>query len=104
MTSTMFVTLVQAIITICGILITAYLVPYIKGAFAQDQLDKFFNYVAIAVRCAEQIYTVEQWKEKKEYVLSYAKKVLSEKIKINLTDDDIDVIIEGIVNEIKHGE
>lgn len=102
MNSELFVKIILAIVSICGALVTAYVVPFIKSKISSEELSKLFEYVKIAVRCAEQIYTVEQWQEKKEYVMNYVMNIMNEKLHINLSYDQIDTIVEGIVNEVKH--
>jgi hypothetical protein len=102
MNSELFVKIILAIISICGALVTAYVIPFIKSKISSTELNKLFEYVKIAVRCAEQIYTVEQWQEKKEYVMNYVMNIMNEKLHIELSYDQIDTIVEGIVNEVKH--
>lgn len=102
MNGELLVKIVLAIISICGALVTAYVIPFIKSKISSTELNKLFEYAKIAVRCAEQIYTVEQWQEKKEYVMNYVMNIMNEKLHINLSYDQIDTIVEGIVNEVKH--
>lgn len=102
MTTDLFMKLVMSLISILGVIFTAYIVPMIKANASQKQLDQLSYYVAVAVRCAEQIYTPEQWKEKKQYVTDYVLGLVNSKLHINLDEQDIDIIIEGVVNEIKH--
>lgn len=102
MTTDLFMKLVMSLISILGVIFTAYIVPWIKTNMTQKQLDQLSYYVTVAVRCAEQIYTPEQWQEKKQYVTDYILNTVNSKLKIGLDEQDIDVIIEGIVNEIKH--
>lgn len=102
MTTDLFMKLVMSLISVLGVIFTAYVVPMIKANVSQKQLDQLSYYISVAVRCAEQIYTPEQWKEKKQYVFDYVLDVVNSKLHINLDEKDIDVIIEGIVNEIKH--
>lgn len=102
MTTELFIKLATSIISILGVIFTAYIVPLIKANVSQKKLDQLSYYVSVAVRCAEQIYTPEQFKEKKQYVVDYVLDVVNSKLHINLNEQDIDIIIEGIVNEIKH--
>lgn len=102
MTTDLFMKLVMSLISVLGVIFTAYVVPMIKANVSQKQLDQLAYYVSVAVRCAEQIYTPEQWKEKKQYVFDYVLDIVNSKLHINLDEKDIDIIIEGIVNEIKH--
>lgn len=102
MTTEMFIKLVLSLASALGVIFTAYIVPLIKANISQKKLDQLSYYVAVAVRCAEQLYTPEEWKEKKQYVTDYVLDIVNSKLKINLDEKDIDIIIEGIVNEIKH--
>lgn len=102
MNGELLVKIVLALISICGALVTAYVIPFIKSKISSTELNKLFEYAKIAVRCAEQIYTVEQWQEKKEYVMNYVINIMNEKLHIDLSYDQIDTIVEGIVNEVKH--
>lgn len=94
--------LIKAIITVLVILITSVLIPYIKGRIGQDKLDILSQYAEYGVRCAEQIYTKEQWKEKKAYVYDYVIGKAND-LGIGLTEADIDLIVEAVVNAVKHG-
>lgn len=102
MTTGLFMKLVMSLISVLGVIFTAYIVPLIKANISQKQLDQVAYYVSVAVRCAEQIYSPEEWKEKKQYVTDYVMGIVSSKLHINLDEQDIDIIIEGVVNEIKH--
>lgn len=101
MTNELFIKIVGAVITILVSLITAFVIPWIKTRVETDKLEKFDYYLKLAVRCANQIYTPEQWKEKKQYVTDYITKLCNDTFKLSLTAQDIDVLIEGYVNEIK---
>ena len=82
-------------------LITAYVVPYLKSKITKDQMETLLYYVNIAVKAASQIYTKEQWAEKKEYCMKYIKDVVNDKLSITLTDEEISTIIEGVLNGLK---
>lgn len=104
MTTELFLKIVMALITIMSALVTAYVIPYIKTKISAEELENISYFVTVAVRCAEQIYTAEQWQEKKEYVMDYVRNVMDEHFKIKLSYDQLNAIVEGIVNEIKHGD
>lgn len=103
MNNEVFLKITTAIITIAVTLITGYLIPWLKSKINQTQLEKIDYYVRLAVRCAEQIYTAEQWVQKKEYVTKYITDVCNNTFNLTLSDTDIDVLIEGAVNELKKG-
>lgn len=103
MTNDLFIDIIGAVITIVVSLITAYVIPWLKTKITDSQLEQLKRYVELAVRCAEQIYTPEQWIEKKEFVLTYITETVNDKFTLSLDNVDIDLIIEGVVNEIKKG-
>lgn len=102
MTSELFVKIMLSIITICGALISAYVVPYVNSRIGAEKLAILENYVRVAVRCAEQVFSKEQWQDKKLYVTTVARDFINTKLGIELSETELDTIIEGIVNEIKH--
>ncbi|MCR5790373.1 MAG: phage holin family protein [Lachnospiraceae bacterium] len=101
LTAEMLRTLINAVLTIAGILLTAYAIPWLKEKIGAEKLSTLESYIIYAVRCAEQIY--QDNKEKKQYVYNYILKK-SEDLCLNLTPADIDLMIEGAVNLIKKGE
>lgn len=104
MTTELFIKIVSAVITIVISLVTAYVIPYLKAKIGTDGMDKLYWYVDMAVRCADQIFTPEQCEQKKAYVFAYILSVVNNKLHINLDEADIDIIIEGAVNQIHKGE
>lgn len=102
MNNEVFLKIIGAIITIAVTLITGYLIPWLKSKINQTQLEKIDYYVRLAVRCADQIYTAEQWAQKKEYVTKYITDVCNKTFNLTLTETDIDVLIEGAVNDLRH--
>lgn len=91
----------KLIVALVSMVITTVLVPYIKERIGNDKYNKLVEYTKYAVRCAEQLYTPEEWKEKKEYVSHYITQKAND-MGIGLNEQDIDLLIEGVVNLIKH--
>ena len=88
--------IIKLMITIAGLVITYYLVPFLKEKVGEQKFDETYNWVAIAVNAAEQIFNKPNMGEmKKEYVLKF----LNEK-GVNLPEDDLDALIEAVVYEI----
>lgn len=102
MTDELFIKICSGIITIVVAVVMYVLIPYISSKLNKTQLEKLDYYLNLAVRCANQIYTPEQWEQKKAYVTEYITDVVNSKLKLSLNEKDIDVIIEGAVNLIKH--
>jgi LL-H family phage holin len=88
--------IIKLLITIAGLAITYYLVPFLKKKVGEKKFDEIYNLVAIAVNAAEQIFNQPNMGEKKkEYVIKF----LEEK-GIDITDEQIDALIEAVVYEI----
>ena len=102
MNNEMITVIVKAVVAVLSVLITSVVIPYIKGKIGENKYNEIKYYVEYAVRCAEQIYTPEQWQEKKAYVKEYIIRKAKE-FGIDMTEEDINVLIEGIVNEVKYG-
>jgi len=98
MSSDAFLTIVGAILTIIVTIVSAYVIPYIKQKITAEDMETINYYIQLAVKCADQIYTKDEYKQKKEYVVNYICKVIDEKLHIKLTEQDVDTLIEGIVN------
>ena len=89
--------LIELLFTLTGILLSSFLIPYLKSKTSKEQQDQINTWVKIAVTAAEQIYQGNgRGSEKKEYVIKW----LAEH---NVTYDDskIDAMIEAAVYELK---
>ena len=66
-----------------------------------NNYEQLLTYIEYAVRSAEQLYKITESKEKKRYVYNY---ILEKSIDLNLdlNPDDIDLLVEGTVNEVKY--
>lgn len=94
--------LVKALAIILGMIFTIVIKPAIETYVGKDKVEEYVGYIKVAIRCAEQIFTPEQWAQKKNYVYEYAVEK-AHLMGLELTEQDIDVLIEGFVNEIKKG-
>ena len=103
MNNEMVSVIVKAVVAVLSVLITSVVIPYIKGKIGENKYNEIKYYVEYAVRCAEQLYTPEQWQEKKAYVKEYIIRKAKD-FGIDMTEEDINVLIEGIVNEVKHNK
>ena len=102
MDTKVFMTIAMAIISIAGTLITAYVIPWIKANISEKDFNKIIKWSRLAVRCADQIFTPEQWEQKKEYVMQYIIDKCN-KLGLKLSEVDINTLIEAMVNQIHHG-
>jgi len=88
--------IILAIITLIAGLITRYLIPCIKDKLSERQYDVFNGLVKVGVYAAEQIFTSEQWKEKKEYVVNLLKEN-----GYSVDTTAVDALIEATVRELR---
>jgi LL-H family phage holin len=89
--------LVEAVIALAVVLITGFLIPFLKSKVEIAKWEKWRNIARIAVQAAEQIFMGEgRGTEKKEYVLNY----LSEKLKVD--KETLENLIESGVFEINN--
>ena len=102
MDTKVFMTIAMAIISIAGALVSAYVIPWIKANVSAKDLETITFWVRFAVRCADQLFTPEQWEQKKQYVMAYIIDKVAE-LGLKLTDEDINTLIEAAVNSLHHG-
>lgn len=100
-TSDMYVKVILGIISIISALISAYVIPYLKQSKNMKEFAMLNDFIVNMVRSANQLYTPEEYKEKKQYVLELVTRYANEKTSLGFTEEQIDAIIEGIVKEVK---
>lgn len=89
--------LISAVLKVVVIVVSMFLIPWIKKRISANDLDKILTYIEIFVAAAEQIFTIEQFEEKKHYVLQR----LAE-IGVNIDSETIDAQIEAAVLRLHH--
>lgn len=93
--------LLKIIISVCAALITAYAVPYLKTLKNDARYERMLDMVALAVRAAEQTITGSgQGAVKKAEVIKFVSEWLYGK-GINITEDELDQLIEAAVYSMK---
>lgn len=100
MSSDMITEITRAIVSVILILISAYVIPWLKNKIGEDKYATIIEYAEIVVRSAEKMYTVEEWAQKKAYAVN----MLSSKAKelgIDINEKEINAIIEGAVQAVK---
>ena len=87
---------IEAFIAVLSLVVTTFLIPWLKEKVAIEKLEKTKKWVAIAVEAAEQIYNESgMGKKKKEYVHGF----LSEK-GIAIDFNEIEALIESEVHKL----
>lgn len=90
----------KCLIMILTTLITAVVIPFIRQKMGEEKWKRLQEYTEYAVMCAEQIYGRDQCEAKKSYVMGFII-TKAEEIGLNISEKDIDLLIEGIVYAIK---
>ena len=92
--------IVVALIGLLGIIITSVAVPMIKANTSVKTQTIITNIIKTAVYAAQQIYTSEQWREKKDFAMEQVLKGL-EQYGIALDTESVSDAIEAALKEIK---
>lgn len=93
--------ILKLVISVCAALITAYAVPYLKTLKNDARYERMLDMVALAVRAAEQTITGSgQGAVKKAEVIKFVSEWLYGK-GINITEDELDQLIEAAVYQMK---
>lgn len=88
--------IINAIIALIAALVSAFLIPWLKSKVEAGKLAQYKEWVTIAVKAAEQIYTgTGRGEEKKKYVVEFLE---AKGFKIDF--NSIDNTIEAAVYEI----
>lgn len=94
--------ILEILITIFIVILLPELKKYLQNKLGNDKYEELLGYIEYAVRSAEQIYKVNESKEKKRYVYNYILDKSSE-LGLDLNPDDINILVEGVVNAVKYG-
>lgn len=84
--------LMQTVITLVSVVITTFLIPYLKRKLSAEKLGELKKWVGIAVNAAEQLYGSKNGQQKKEYVVAF---LLSKGIVFDV--DEVNALIESEV-------
>ena len=92
--------LTKAIISVVLILVSAYVIPWLKSYVGQNKYDMVVEFAEIVVRSAEKMYTPEEWAQKKAYAVNMVENK-SKEIGLDINEKEINAIIEGAVQAVK---
>ena len=93
-----------AVISLLGAILLRYFIPILIQKLDQEKMNRLAEWVRVAVRAAEMIFSTTEGKLKKEYVLEFLR---SKGYSVNTSemagviDQTIDVLIESAVKDLK---
>lgn len=92
--------IVKVVVMVAALVITRYLVPWLKEKIGADKLAVAEKWARYAVLKAQQVLWAESGKDRKAYVTEFLKEILTAK-NIALSDEQLDVLIEAAVKQMK---
>lgn len=92
--------LIESVVTVVIVLISAYVIPWLKNKVGEDRYNQILTYAELVVRSAEKIYIPEEWQTKKNYAVEMVI-VKARELGLNLSADEVNAIIEGAVQAVK---
>lgn len=101
MNSDLFVQIIVVLIMFLGMVLSSYVIPFLSSKIQESELTKLTDFAKKCVEWANQTIPVEQWQRKKIEVMALVIEYMHEHLKIKLTEEQIDVIVEALVNEAK---
>ena len=87
--------IIQALITLVSLVITGFIIPWLRQRLSNEKREKLRSWVAVAVRAAEQLYGSKTGLQKKEYVVTF---LLSKGLVFDV--DEVTAMIESEVYQL----
>lgn len=83
----------EVVVVVLGIVITRYLVPWLKEKYSAERVSNVYDLISKAVSAAEKLYAESgSGVLKKQYVIDYVKT-----LGITITEADLNMFIESAV-------
>lgn len=86
---------IEALIGLVSLIITGFLIPFLKQKLSNEKRERLRSWVSIAVAAAEQLMKNKSGIEKKEYVVSF---LLSKGLVFDI--DEVTAMIESEVYKL----
>lgn len=91
---------IKVVVMVAALIITRYLVPWLKEKIGAGKLAVAEKWARCAVLKAQQVLWDETGKDRKAYVTEFLKEILIAE-NIALSDEQLDVLIEAAVKQMK---
>ena len=92
--------IIMALIPVCGLVITGFVIPYLKVSIGDKQLAYIAQWVKKAVEAAEVLFDApKSGEEKRNYVIDFIDKMFNSK-KTVITKDQIRLLLESAWKEM----
>ncbi len=94
---------IKVIVMVAALVVARYLVPWLKEKIGADKLAQIEKWATYAVEMAQQVHWSEAGQDKKAIVTEFLKEILTAK-NISISDEQLNVLIEAAVKEMKMQE
>lgn len=95
--------ILRLVVLLAVLVVTYYLIPWVRGKIGQDRLDEITKWANAAVLMAQQVYAAKTGTERKVIVVDLLKDILIAK-NISISDKQLDMLIEAAVKAMKMQE
>jgi LL-H family phage holin len=93
--------IILMIISILVIVVTRFVIPFIKEKIGTEKLAKYEYWATVAVRAAEMLWNESgAGADKKKYVVNFLNEMFN-KNKVVITEQQIEILIESAVKQMK---
>lgn len=92
----------KLVVSVCAILVTIYVIPFLKSKVADKQWQDLLDIVEKSVLAAEQTIGAKNGTIKKSEVMAFVMDYISDK-GLNLTKELIDQLVEAAVYKMNNG-
>lgn len=92
--------ILKIVVMLAVLVVTRYLIPFIKEKISSSNFETAAQWAKYAVLKAQQVLWAESGEDKKAYVTEFLKEILIAK-NIALSDEQVDVLIEAAVKQMK---
>ena len=91
--------IIKVIVMVAALVVTRYLVPWLKEKIGADKLAQIEKWARYAVEMAQQVHWSKPGEDRKAIVTEFLREILITK-NISISDEQLDVLIEAAVKEI----
>ncbi len=95
--------IIKIIVMIAALVVTRYLVPWLKERIGAEKLGQVEKWVKYAVEMAQQVHRYKLGEDRKAIVTEFLREILIAK-NISISDEQLNVLIEAAVKEMKMQE
>lgn len=95
--------LIVSCIPLISALISVFLIPWLNAKLGTEKMNQYRDWAYDAVRYAEMVFSGDEGQKKKEYCMQFLTEIINKKREI-LTEEQISVLIESVVQELKLAE